>query len=337
MVSEPAAALILVPALVALVTSGWLTGRVRAYALARRLIDVPNVRSSHTTPTPRGGGIAIVAAVLLALVVAVPLGMIDPRLALALGGGGSLVAWVGWWDDHSGLRPRVRAAWHAGAAIWALVWLNGFPALHLDDWIVPLGYWGSPLAVIGIVWAINLFNFMDGIDGIAGIEAISVGAGGTLLLWASGHGDAAPLSVALSALGFLWWNWSPARIFMGDVGSGFLGFAFGVIAIWSENIGGPPVLAWGILAMVFVFDATVTLIRRGLRRERLAQAHRNHAYQRLVQSGWPHAGVSLAVLGVNLMLLGLVLALRTHLLPALGGALLCCGLAYVWVERRRPM
>ena len=185
MVSEPIASLIL--ALIAVTTSAWLTGRVRAYALARQLLDVPNVRSSHSTPTPRGGGVAIVVAVLLVLVAGVALKVIDSRLALALGGGGLLVAWVGWWDDHTGLRPQVRAAGHAVAALWALYWLGGYPTLRLGDFVVSLGPAGSLLALIGIVWAVNLFNFMDGIDGIAGVEAVTVGTGGALLLWAAGQ------------------------------------------------------------------------------------------------------------------------------------------------------
>jgi Fuc2NAc and GlcNAc transferase len=306
--------------------------------MERRLLDVPNVRSSHTKPTPRGGGIATVGAVLLALAVALPLGLVDYRLALALGGGGALVAWVGWWDDKSGLRPRARAVWHGAAAVWALAWLGGLPALRLGEWTVPLGLWGWPLALVGIVWAINLFNFMDGIDGIAGVEALSVGAGGAALLWTSGHGGSAvPLAVAFAALGFLRWNWAPAGIFMGDVGSGFLGYVFAVIAIWSENTAGPPVLAWGVLAMVFVFDATVTLVRRALRRERLAEAHRTHAYQRLVQAGWSHAGVSGAVLGINLALIALLFVPGIGILAALAGAMVCCGLAYLWVGGKRSM
>ena len=239
MVSEPIASLIL--ALIAVTTSAWLTGRVRAYALARRLLDVPNVRSSHSTPTPRGGGVAIVVAVLLVLVAGVALKVIDSRLALALGGGGLLVAWVGWWDDHTGLRPPVRAAGHAVAALWALYWLGGYPTLRLGDFVVSLGPAGSLLALIGIVWAVNLFNFMDGIDGIAGVEAVTVGTGGALLLWAAGQsgGASVSLAIAAAALGFLFWNWAPARIFMGDAGSGFLGFSFAVLAIWSENTHGP--------------------------------------------------------------------------------------------------
>jgi Fuc2NAc and GlcNAc transferase len=337
MVSEPIASLIL--ALIAVTTSAWLTGRVRAYALARQLLDVPNVRSSHSTPTARGGGVAIVIAVLLVLVVGVALKVMEWRLAVALGGGGLLVAWVGWWDDHTGLRPRVRAAGHAVAGIWALYWLGGYPAMRLGDFVVTLGPAGSLLALIGIVWAVNLFNFMDGIDGIAGVEAVTVGTGGALLLWAAGEsgGASASLAIAAAALGFLFWNWAPARIFMGDAGSGFLGFSFAVLAIWSENTHGPPVILWGILAMVFVFDATVTLIRRALRHEALAEPHRGHAYQRLVQAGKSHAVVTGAVLGLNLLLILLVLSPGMGPVPALGMALAVCGGAYLIVEILRPM
>jgi Fuc2NAc and GlcNAc transferase len=168
---------------------------------------------------------------------------------------------------------------------------------------------------------------------------VTVGTGGALLLWAAGQsgGAAASLAIAAAALGFLFWNWAPARIFMGDAGSGFLGFSFAVLAIWSENSHGPPVILWGILSMVFVFDATVTLIRRALRHETLAEAHRSHAYQRLVQAGKSHAVVTGSVLGLNLLLILVVLSPGMGAVPALGIALAVCGGVYLIVEILRPM
>jgi len=220
-----------------------------------------------------------------------------------------------------------------------LFWLGGYPTLRLGDFVVSLGPAGSLLALIGIVWAVNLFNFMDGIDGIAGVEAVTVGTGGALLLWAAGQsgGASVSLAIAAAALGFLFWNWAPARIFMGDAGSGFLGFSFAVLAIWSENTHGPSVILWGILAMVFVFDATVTLIRRALRHEALAKPHRSHAYQRLVQAGKSHAVVTGVVLALNLLLILLVLSPGMGPVPAFGMALAVCGGAYLIVEILRPM
>ncbi len=310
----------------------WLT----RWVLRHAPLDHPTTRSSHERPTPRGGGLAIVVTTLLGAGVAVSVGMLDPHLGLALGGGGSFVAAVGWWDDRAGVPPRLRLAAHALAATWALWWLGGLPMIMLGSTRVELGLLGSLLGLAGIVWAINLFNFMDGIDGIAGVEASCAGLGGALLLMGHGAsgGAVVPLLIAGASLGFLAWNWAPARIFMGDVGSGYLGFAFAVLAIWSEDQAGPSIMSWAVLSMVFILDATVTLIRRGLRRERVTEGHRHHAYQRLVLAGWSHRAVTSAVLGLNVVLIG------TALLPpltALATAVVLCGVSYLVVERVRPM
>jgi len=317
----------------AAVVAWWLTRQVLRHAP----LDHPTTRSSHSQPTPRGGGLALVGTTLLGLVAGVALGVVEPALALALGGGGTVVAAVGWWDDRTSVPPRLRLAAQTVAAIWALCWLGGLPVVALGTHRVALGLPGALVGVAGILWAINLFNFMDGIDGIAGGEAVSVGGGGALLLSMAGvpGGTAVALLLAGASLGFLAWNWAPARIFVGDVGSGFLGFAFAVLAIWSEDRGGPSIVVWAVLAMVFVLDATLTLVRRVLRREQLTQAHRHHAYQRLVQAGWPHRTVTLAVLGINLVLLGMAYQLPPLL--ALAASVVLCGVAYLLVERVRPM
>jgi len=314
------------------VLAWWLTRTVLRHAP----LDHPTTRSSHSQPTPRGGGLAIVATTVAGLMVGVALGLVDFRLGLAVGCGGSVVAAIGWWDDHAGVSPPVRLAVQAVAAAWALWWLGGLPHVMLGAHRVELGIFGGMLGLAGILWAINLFNFMDGIDGIAGVEAVCLGAGGALLLMRFGvaGGVTAPLLIAGASLGFLAWNWAPARIFMGDVGSGFLGFAFAVLAIWSEDRDGPSIVAWAVLAMVFVLDATVTLIRRGLRREPLTEGHRHHAYQRLVLAGWSHRAVTSAVLGLNLVLLGAALLPP---LTALVFSIVLCGVCYLLVERVRPM
>jgi Fuc2NAc and GlcNAc transferase len=207
---------------------------------------------------------------------------------------------------------------------------------------IPLGPAGALLSVLGIVWAINLYNFMDGIDGIAAAEAIVASlAGAGLLLW-QGQGDLASISliVAGASAGFLVWNWEPARIFMGDVGSGFLGFVFGTLALASERRGAMPALVWILLLGLFFGDATVTLLRRMLRGERWFEAHSNHAYQRLVRAGLRHRTVTGLIAGLTLVLAGLgVITIRWPLL--LPAALLTgSGLVgtYLWlVERRMPM
>jgi len=296
-------------ALACLPVSLLLTRWLRYYALRRALLDVPNERSAHAAPTPTGGGLAIAATCLLALMVAWALGWVPPGLTAALAGGGAVVAVVGWLDDRVGVSAPVRLGVQLAAALWAIAWLGGLPGLRLGGWTAPLGVAGPGLAVLGIVWATNLYNFMDGIDGLAAVEAVQVGGFGALLAGLSGDPPIALVGglLAASAAGFLWWNRPPARIFMGDVGSGFLGFVLGALAVASENRGAVPLLAWAVLAGVFVFDATATLLRRLWRGESWWRAHRSHAYQRLALSGAGHATVTWGVAAANLLLATLCL------------------------------
>jgi Fuc2NAc and GlcNAc transferase len=304
-----------------------LTGVVRRRMLARGRLDVPNERSSHVVPTPRGGGLAIAIVVFGGLLGGTLLGWVSPEVGIALLGGGLMVGAIGWADDCYNLTYRPRLAVHFAAALWTLYWLGGFPRLDVGPGAVTLGVAGWVVAALGIVWAVNFYNFMDGIDGIAGGEAVVTGLGGGLLLLAAGAPDLAGLSflIAAASAGFLLWNWAPARIFMGDVGSGVLGYLFAALAVASENRGAVPMLVWVLLLGVFVVDATVTLVRRALDREPVFNAHKKHAYQRAVQAGWSHARVSTLVmlLGVGLAALG-YLALRIipgHMVAVVLGAL----------------
>lgn len=326
----------------AVVLSWLLTGAIRRYAVARSILDVPNHRSSHAVPTPRGGGVAIVAVVLAGATAAWVVGLLADDVAAALVGGGALVALVGWIDDRSGLPAGVRAIVHFVAAGWVVFCLRGLPALDLGVTRVPLGFAGAMLGLLGVAWMINLYNFMDGIDGIAAAEGVAVGLIGGAMLAAShetGMALAAFLTAAACA-GFLWWNWHPARIFMGDVGSGFLGIVFATLAIASENRGSAPLLLWIVALGVFVFDATVTLLRRIRRGERWHEAHRSHAYQRAVQAGRPHHVVTGGVLVINAALAGgaWLAYLRRGLVPlvVLAGGLLLTWV-YVQVEKARAM
>jgi Fuc2NAc and GlcNAc transferase len=319
-----------------------LTWAVRHYALARDVLDHPNERSSHVVPTPRGGGVAIVLVTLAFEAGLGVAGWLSPGEALALAGGGVAVAAVGWWDDHGGVRASARAAVHFAAAAWALWWLGGLPELWVGTGRVTLGVAGAVLSAFGIVWSTNLYNFMDGIDGIAGGEAVTAALAGGVLLLAVGERGLGAVALVLMAAsaGFLAWNWAPARIFMGDVGSYFLGFTFAVLAVASERAEAVPLLAWMILLGVFVFDATATLLRRLRRRERFFEAHRSHAYQRAARARGHHARVSGTVVALNLVLAALaaVGTLRPRwLLPAVGVGLLILAAAYVAVERRWPM
>src|SRR5690606_18921909 len=262
--------IVLVAAVAAAVT--WL---VRQYAVRASLIDVPNERSSHSEPTPRGGGIGIFAGLVAGLSAAYGLGWMDRTLFMALVAGGALIAGIGFVDDRRHVSALVRAAVHFIAASLALGLLGGLPSLELGGGELTLGAAGWVLGALGVVWLINLFNFMDGIDGIAASEALVVCTIGGLLAYLVGASSVAVAAalVAAAAAGFLVWNWDPARIFMGDVGSGLLGYCVAVIALASENVGGPPLVVWLVLGAAFFVDATLTLARRVLRGEKWFQAH----------------------------------------------------------------
>lgn len=323
------------------VVSWSLTGLVRRYALWREVLDRPSDRSAHTAPTPRGGGLAVAAAIFAGLGLAVAVGLIGRALGLALVGGGAAVSLVGWLDDRRGLSPVSRLIVHVGAAIYAVVLLDGLPRASVWGG-ADLGLVGSALAVLGLVWAVNLYNFMDGLDGLAATEAVQVGCAGAVLSWFVGDGDTAVACglVAAAATGFLRWNWAPARIFLGDVGSGLFGFLFGVLALSAERAAGLPIVIWMILLAIFGFDATITLLRRTLRGEIWYAPHRQHAYQRLAHFGWSHARVVVAVVVLNLLLFGL--AVTAVLKPGCTGevataALVAVTVVYMAVELATPM
>jgi Fuc2NAc and GlcNAc transferase len=218
--------------LCALIAAALLTRLVRVMAIGRGVVDVPNARSSHAAPTPRGGGLAVVLVLSAGALLLTSLGAVSTSLMWALAGG-LAVAGVGFADDRRSVSPALRLTVHFAAAFWALYWLGGLPPLRFGDRVLASGWLGYVLGTLGMVWAVNLFNFMDGLDGIAGSEAIFISLAGACLSLFMG----CALGVALTALllgaacgGFLLWNWPPARIFLGDVGSGYLGYAIVVLA-----------------------------------------------------------------------------------------------------------
>jgi Fuc2NAc and GlcNAc transferase len=314
--------------LAALAASALLTQLTRKVAAGMGVLDVPNPRSSHAVPTPRGGGVAIVLVTTAGLVLLAQRGMIRSDLLWAVGAGGLAVALVGFADDRRPLPAATRLTVHFAAALWALAWLGGLPALRVGDHLLSFGWAGYVLGALGIVWAINLFNFMDGIDGLAGSEAIFVALAGALLSLATG-GSAGLASEALvlaaASGGFLLWNWPPARIFLGDVGSGYLGYVIVVLAVAATRDNPVALWVWLILGGAFFVDATVTLIRRTLRHERLHEAHRSHAYQWLALRWRSHGKATVAIVAINLtwLLPWAVLAAR---LPAYGGLLVLVAL-----------
>lgn len=281
-----------------------LTGLLRRYALARSLMDVPNERSSHSVPTPRGGGLSIVVSFLLAVIVLAASEMLSSSIAWALGGAGGLVALIGFLDDHGHIAAGWRLLGHFVAAAWGLFWLGNLPAVPALGGEFDLGPATYVLAALYLVWLLNLYNFMDGIDGIAGIEAVTVCCGAAVLGWLSLPGTLLwilPALLGIASAGFLFWNFPPAKIFMGDAGSGFLGVTLGLLSLIA-TISQPTLFwAWAILLGVFIVDATVTLFRRVRRGQRPHEAHRSHAYQYASRRLRAHRPVSLTVGAINVL------------------------------------
>jgi Fuc2NAc and GlcNAc transferase len=279
-----------------------LTAALLRYAISRSLIDVPNARSSHTIATPRGGGVAIVVAFVMSLVFLYAAGLMSTVTFFANTGAGLAIALIGFMDDHGHIAARWRLLGHFAAATWLLGWIGGLPPIELFGSSVDLGWAGHMLAVFYLVWLLNLYNFMDGIDGIASVEAICACLGGCLLYWLSDLGNLiwGPLLLAASVAGFLCWNFPPARIFMGDAGSGFLGIILGGLSLQAAWVSEQMLWAWLILLGVFIVDATFTLFRRLLRGDKVYEAHRSHAYQFASRRFGKHLPVTLAVGVINL-------------------------------------
>ncbi|MBA6060304.1 MULTISPECIES: MraY family glycosyltransferase [Pseudomonas] len=284
------------------VAAWWMTAALRRYALSRSLMDIPNARSSHTLPTPRGGGLSFVVAFLLAALCMAIAGPIAPSVVVGVLGAGGLVAVIGFMDDHGHIAARWRLLGHFAAAAWGLAWLGGMPPISVFGFTLAPLWLSSLFGALYLVWLLNLYNFMDGIDGLASVEAICVCVGASLLYWVTDHAHHAwlPLLLAATVAGFLCWNFPPARIFMGDAGSGFLGMVLGLLALLAGWVN--PLLFWGwlILLGVFVVDATFTLVRRLLRGDKVYQAHRSHAYQYATRHHGSHRTVTLAVAAINL-------------------------------------
>ena len=282
--------------------SSWaMTAWLRQYAIERRMVDVPNPRSSHRVATPRGGGGAIVLATSAALTWWSWMTG-SSALAVALGCG-LVVAAIGFVDDHRPVPALTRLIGHTLSAIVAVFGLSLERLDRFDAGTGSAALWiaGAAVAIIFVVWLINLTNFMDGIDGIAGVHTIAVCATGAALsqLLAPGTGLwFEPAVLGAASIGFLIWNWPPARVFMGDVGSGFVGFMVAIFTLRAALVA--PVLGWCwlILSGVFIVDATLTLARRTARGDRLFEAHRSHAYQHLALA-WGHRPVTMLVAAIT--------------------------------------
>jgi Fuc2NAc and GlcNAc transferase len=280
-----------------------LTGALRRYALARNVIDVPNARSSHKTPTPRGGGISFVVAFVAGMLVMGMTGIVAWPVVCGLAVAGAWIALIGFLDDHGHIQARWRLLAHFIGAAWGLYWMGGAPALSIAGLPLTAGLLLNIAAAFYLVWLLNLYNFMDGIDGLASIEAICAAIGGAILYALTGAWEAGlpAILLAVAVLGFLLWNFPPAKIFMGDGGSGFLGLTLGILSLKAGWLAPELFWAWAILLGVFIVDATVTLLRRLIRGEKVYEAHRTHAYQYASRKWGSHRSVTLTVLAINVL------------------------------------
>ena len=275
--------------------SFFLTWLIKDFALRKKMFDVPNERSLHEIPTPLSGGTAIVITWYIGITILYYFGIIERGLFFALLCG-ILLAIVSLIDDLTGLKPFIRLIIHFLTAIAAFYFLGGLRPLILPGIDTYFDFLIYPLAIIGMVWFINLFNFMDGVDGFASLEAIIICSVLFTLTWSM-----VTLLLISCITGFLYWNWPRAKIFMGDVGSTQLGFILVVLGIYFHNIFEFSILNWIMLTSPFWFDATLTLIRRWRNGEKLSEAHRKHVYQRIVQAGFSHEKVNFFLFLINLI------------------------------------
>jgi len=285
-----------------LILSFLLTYLIKNYYIKNALLEEVNERSSHTVPTPHGGGIALSITWFLGLIYLYYINQIDPTLFHALLVG-IIISIVSFFDDLYDLSPKIRLIAQATVAIGGLYFLGGFSSLDLfifsiDNQIITTNLF----AFLLIVWFINLYNFLDGINGYAGSEIVFLSIAG-FILFGGGHF----IVLIMATLGFLVWNYgNKAKIFMGDVGSTLLGYNVAIFTIYYANQEPSNLWIWIILFGLFWFDATLTLIRRKLNGEKLSQAHKKHAYQRLNQSGWSHLKVTTYSIAINIILFGIV-------------------------------
>ncbi len=270
-----------------------LTLAIRQYAHHKDLLDHPNDRSSHVEPTPKGGGLAIMLTFYSALIYFYFETQLSTELFLALLSALPVVI-ISLIDDFYPLTAKVRFSIQLISAVAAIYFLGGVETLNFTLFNLH-GIWLNFIAVLGIVWMTNLYNFLDGIDGYAGTEVLFVGLAAYILF-----GNETALLLAVATAGFLLFNWHKASIFMGDVGSAPLGFIFAILILHDAST--PHFLGWLMLLSLFWFDATLTLLRRAKGKEQLSQAHKKHAYQRLHQAGLAHDKVVLLAMGLNVII-----------------------------------
>ncbi|QNK84299.1 glycosyltransferase family 4 protein [Aliarcobacter cryaerophilus] len=277
-----------------------LTYFIKNYMIKKSLVATINERSSHSVPTPHGGGIALAITWFIGLFYLYFIGEISSNLFYALLFG-AVISIVSFFDDIYELSAKIRLIVQSIVAIGGLYFLGGFETFTFGIFDIQNPIFTNIFAFFMIIWFINLYNFLDGINGYAGSEAIFLALAG-FILFSGNHF----LVLSVAVLGFLFWNWNKAKIFMGDVGSTLLGYNIAIFTIYYANEQASNFWIWIILFGVYWFDATLTLIRRKLNKEKLSQAHKKHGYQRLTQSGWSHYKVTNYSIGLNMILFFIV-------------------------------
>lgn len=314
-----------------------LTGVFRQFALRGNWLDKPNMRSAHTVPTPRGGGLVPIGLLIVLL------SFLEPYYRMVLLPPLTAIAAISFADDYINLKARWRFVIHVLAALYFLVAIHDEAYRDFTLLTQHAAWVLTPFFFIVLLWSTNLFNFMDGSDGLAAMEAIFIFFIGGLLLWFQYKAfDLAYLCFFLTVvmLGFLPWNWPRAKIFMGDVGSTSLGFLIPAIGMLAQKEYHMPILLWAMLYGLFIFDSSVTLLRRILKKRKWHEGHLDHMYQRLYRSGWSHLKILWLGAGLNgFILIEVVLAsifTKFILLLALG-EILVLSFIYIQVEKKIPL
>lgn len=287
-----------------------LTGWFIKYARLRRITDVPTERSSHKIPTPRAGGVGFVIISIVAFSIYFAwMGILATDTYVVMLLTLTAIACLGWFDDRNNLSQTIRLSIQLLAAVSVIFFIEG-----LDTFFLPyisnisLGIFSPVLGLLWIMGATNIYNFMDGVDGIASVQALTASTGWMIIanLWNEPILFTVNLIVFATVAAFLMYNWSPAKIFMGDVGSVFLGFFFAMMPFLAATLADDRVIGFtlwigAILLWPFLFDGTYTLVRRLIKGENIFQAHRSHLYQRLNIAGWSHDIISILYLAFSLV------------------------------------
>jgi UDP-N-acetylmuramyl pentapeptide phosphotransferase/UDP-N-acetylglucosamine-1-phosphate transferase len=319
--------------IVTLVGSFLLTYIIKTIAQKKSLMDIPNERSSHTIPTPRGGGLSIAITWFVAIAYLFYEGEIEEGLFVALFSG-ILLCVISFIDDIYTLKALPRFLVHALVSALGLYFVGGVGEINLGFAVIPDSWILNFIAFIGIIWFINLFNFIDGIDGYAASETIFVALAMFFFVQ-----ENYLLILATATLGFLIWNWDKAKIFMGDVGSTLLGYTLIILMIYYNNTARFNLFNGLILSSVFWFDATYTLYKRFRNKEKLSEAHRKHAYQRITQYGFSHQKTVLWAMLINCFLFIIVIGaeqLQSYIFVFLCITITLLWLVYKFVDTRKP-